>query len=538
MTLHELNSADEVNTFNTNNTQTIICFSATWCGPCKASKPQLEQLASTLPQSKGVTVGIVYEHTLGEDIQKFNIRAFPTYVLFHGMEEVGRVEGADFEGIAQMLESVAAPFGGSEGQSLGGNGTSGGGGGGNASSAAVSPEEARAQRLARFNLPAVTPAVETEKEKEKDVDMTEGEPKEEDKDVDMKTDEAQDKDTSTATETETAPKEEDETTPKENDGDVDMKADPEPEEMVDPTEGLSQEHLDTLTGSMGFTLLRAQKGLLNGGDNVEGAVEWLMTHQDDLDIDEPIALIPKSQIKKPLTAEEKLAKVEEIKALLKERRDERENAEKVEDVDREKQRRFMGKEMLKTKEEMDRDARKRETRLRKKEKDDQKRERARIRAEIEKDKAERRAHKGKLTSKLGVDGYHPDGIQYDHSVDADAPKVPAAKKPKASVGKIDEYIVKVSSYRAGGDGGKCLKILLAYVKNVVDKPAEDKFKKIKTDNNAYRTKVKPFLGAKNLLMAVGFVPDDSGEFLVLKEDADRDVLADTRVKLEAAYSSY
>jgi hypothetical protein len=96
----------------------------------------------------------------------------------------------------------------------------------------------------------------------------------------------------------------------------------------------------------------------------------------------------------------------------------------------------------------------------------------------------------------------------------------------------------VSSYRAGGDGGKCLKILLAYVKNVVDKPGEDKFKKIKTDNNAYRPKVKPFLGAKNLLMAVGLVPDDSGEFLVLEEDADRDVLADTRVKLEAAYSSY
>ena len=432
------------------------------------------------------------------------------------MDEKGRVEGADFEGIEQMLANVTAPFGGSEGQSLGGIG-----------SASVSPEEARAQRLARFQQPAVTPAV----EEGKDVEMKE-EAKGEEKDVDMKTDEAKEtEDESKATEIESK---EEETASESKDGDVDMET--EPEEMVDTTEGLSQEHIDTLTDSMGFTLIRAQKGLLNGGGNVEGAVEWLMLHQDDDDIDEPIALIPKSQMKKPLTAEEKQAKLEELKALLKARRNEREQAEKVDDVDREKQRRFMGKEMNKTREEMDREARKREARQRKKEKEDQKKERARIRAELEKDKAERRSHKGKLTSKLGVDGYHPDGIQYGQ--DTDETKAPAPKKTKASVAKIDEYIAKVSGYRAGGDGGKCLKILFAYVRNVVDKPDEDKFKKIKTDNNAFKTKVKPFVGAKNLLMAVGFVPDNSGEFLILKEDADREVLAETRAKLEAAYSAY
>ena len=66
-------------------------------------------------------------------------------------------------------------------------------------------------------------------------------------------------------------------------------------EMVDPTESLNKEHIETLTSAMGFTLLRAQKGLLNGnGGTVEGAVEWLDQHSEDADIDEPIALVPKN----------------------------------------------------------------------------------------------------------------------------------------------------------------------------------------------------------------------------------------------------
>jgi hypothetical protein len=49
-----------------------------------------------------------------------------------------------------------------------------------------------------------------------------------------------------------------------------------------------------------------------------------------------------TEIKKPLTEEEKKAKVAEIKGLLKAKRMERENKEKEENVQREKQRRFMG----------------------------------------------------------------------------------------------------------------------------------------------------------------------------------------------------
>jgi len=77
------------------------------------------------------------------------------------------------------------------------------------------------------------------------------------------------------------------------------------------------------------------------------------------------------------------------------------------------------------------------------------------------------ANKGKLTSKLSVNGYKPDAIQYDNTANDTTTTTdethPASKKKQPTVAKIDDYIKKVSSYRAGGDGAKFLKILLAYI---------------------------------------------------------------------------
>lgn len=227
---------------------------------------------------------------------------------------------------------------------------------------------------------------------------------------------------------------------------------------------------------------------------------------------------------------------------MKAKRAEREEAEKVDHTEREKQRREMGKQMAKTKEQLDIEQRKREAYLRKKEKEEYIKERQRLREELARDKAERAAQKGKLSSKLGVEGYKPDGIQYDAAGGEegapDSPQQNKPKKPKADASKIDEYISKVSSYKAGGDGGKCLKVLKAYVGNAADKPEEEKFKTINMENKIFKIKVKPFLGAKNLLLACGFQPNEGGDALVLSEDADLQLLKDTKAKLEAALVAY
>jgi UBX domain-containing protein 1/4 len=204
----------------------------------------------------------------------------------------------------------------------------------------------------------------------------------------------------------------------------------------------------------------------------------------------------------------------------------------------------MGANMALTREQHEAEQRKRDAYLRQKEKQAYAKERARIKAELEKDKLERMANKGKLKSKLGVEGYHPDAIQYDVSPDggaatgADAPH-PEHKKPKVDPGKITEYIDKVSSYRAGGDGGKCLKVLLAYVGNVVDHPDEEKYRSINMDNKVFKTRVKPLIGGKQLLMAVGFQQSkENHDMLVLGEHCDAQLLADTKAKLQAAIERY
>jgi len=570
MTLTELSSPDELASFKAANANALICYSATWCGPCRASKPQLEALAAEYAAAGGVVrVAIAYEHNLGESVQADNVRAFPTYALFVGGTEKGRVEGANFDQIRQMVGAAGCE------KAIPGVGHSLGGGG----EAPLSPGAARESRLAKLGAPpapapapvpvpaaaapAPAPAEDSKPDTSKDVEMKDASdaavvPAAADADVSMADAEDKKEDNAAAGAAKADAEEEKEV------------------EMVDPTESLIKEHIETLTSAMGFTLLRAQKGLLNGSGTVEGAVEWLDQHSEDADIDEPVALVPKNAgvaqsykcndcgkvlssmanlelhanktghsdfeestvAVKPLTAEEKKAKVEEIKALLKAKRSEREEEEKQQNIQLEKQRRFMGQEMIKTREELEREQRKRDAMLRKREKDAAKRERERLRAELAKDKLERQANKGKLKTALGADGYNPSAVQYDVGGAGDGASPAPAKKFKADPQKIDEYIKKVSSYRAGGDGQKCLKILLAYVGNVVDKSDEEKFRTINMENKAFKTKVKPFLGAKALLVAVGFKQTEAGDALVLKEDADRNTLKETKEKLEKAYASY
>lgn len=139
MALQELDSASALSRFLSGNAHSLVCFSATWCGPCKASKPQLEALAAQYASdsSTDLSCGIIYEHLLGDEIQTYKIRAFPTYVLFHKTTEAGRISGVNFEGIKALVAQHCASHDFGQGASLGG---------GNA----LSAEDARAARLARF----------------------------------------------------------------------------------------------------------------------------------------------------------------------------------------------------------------------------------------------------------------------------------------------------------------------------------------------------------------------------------------------------
>ena len=267
---------------------------------------------------------------MGEDLHKEGVRAFPTYVLYleHGRVEGGRVQGVNLAGVEELVKGKCGardPFMTivGAGQSLGGAPV---GNSFNIPAAPLSADEARKLRLARF----------AGQDQASDNTTMEVEPTSKDKDMvtEMPSEIVEEKD--------------------DHKMQVEESNENDEVKMIDPTLKLDSALVDQLTDSMGFSRIRAQKGLLNSSGTVEGAVEWLLAHQDDEDIDNPIEKVPENpataksykcnecgkilsnmanlelhanktghsdfeestQEVKTLTAEEKAQKVQEIKALL------------------------------------------------------------------------------------------------------------------------------------------------------------------------------------------------------------------------------
>jgi thioredoxin (fragment) len=84
---------------------TVLDFSATWCPPCQRIAPAVHQLAD---QSKDrVEFKFIDVDQNREMAENYGIQAVPTFVILnaHG-QEVRRIEGADFESLASIVNSV------------------------------------------------------------------------------------------------------------------------------------------------------------------------------------------------------------------------------------------------------------------------------------------------------------------------------------------------------------------------------------------------------------------------------------------------
>ncbi|XP_032214155.1 UBX domain-containing protein 1 isoform X2 [Mustela nigripes] len=159
---------------------------------------------------------------------------------------------------------------------------------------------------------------------------------------------------------------------------------------------------------MGFPRGRAEKALaLTGNQGIEAAMDWLMEHEDDPDVDEPLAT-PLGHVlgreptspeqgtgsaagegKPILSEEERQEQTKRMLELVAQKQREREEREEREALERERQRRKQGQELSAARQRLQEDEMRRAAEERRREKAEELAARQRVREKIERDKAER-----------------------------------------------------------------------------------------------------------------------------------------------------
>jgi len=154
---------------------------------------------------------------------------------------------------------------------------------------------------------------------------------------------------------------------------------------------------------MGFGENRARRALkATNNKGVETAMEWLLSNSANDTLDDPLtdedqeldeekaeSSEPKLTLK-PMSEEEKKAKLERLEELRKKKRAEREEREKKEALEREKKRIEDGKGMTDMKQQLEQQEIRKMAELKRREKQEEKAAKAKILAQIEADKVARR----------------------------------------------------------------------------------------------------------------------------------------------------
>ena len=83
------------------NKLTIIDFTATWCGPCKAIAPVYKELSNEFGSSAQFIKVDVDDNP--EAAQKYGVSAMPTFIIIKGGEVVDKLMGANPDRLKELI---------------------------------------------------------------------------------------------------------------------------------------------------------------------------------------------------------------------------------------------------------------------------------------------------------------------------------------------------------------------------------------------------------------------------------------------------
>ena len=231
-----------------------------------------------------------------------------------------------------------------------------------------------------------------------------------------------------------------------------------------------------------------------------------------------------------LTPEEKAERIKKVKELIKRKAQEKEEQAKKDELDRERRRRLEGQNMSKIRDEHEAIQRKRDMELREAEKARYKAEQERLRLEVARDKAERAMEKAQ---RLGLGDPKK---AYDEAY----AKALRGGADGSLETKVEAVLKVIETARANNRGLECVRTLIKMLGNVVNNPAEQKFRRVNLSNEAFKNRVGGVAGGTAALKLAGFKDAsgaDAGSFLELPMDADIDDVKKVMEVLQAAEKS-